>query len=99
MVRFLEKPKPEEVFSHWVSAGLMMWDPRIIADIPDDLPCDWGRDLLPDWVRTKRIVGYQLPASDRLWWIDTPEDYERVQREFARRAPIPSSSHRGQLIR
>ena len=86
MVRFLEKPQPQQIFSRWVSAGLMVWESRVLADIPAGQPCDWGRDLLPRWVETKRVFGYQLGAVDRLWWIDTPEDYRRVQAEFAQRA-------------
>ncbi|MBI4356135.1 MAG: nucleotidyltransferase family protein [Candidatus Omnitrophica bacterium] len=83
LTRFVEKPSPDQVFSHWVSAGLMVWEPRVVADIPTTIPCDWGRDLLPQWATAKRIYGYQLPPTDRIWWMDTPEDYARAQAAFA----------------
>jgi len=83
LTRFLEKPAPDQVFSHWVSAGLMVWEPHVVPEIPSTIPCDWGRDLLPHWAARLRLYGYPLPASDRLWWMDTPADYARVHRSYS----------------
>lgn len=82
--RFLEKPGAGAVFSHWVNAGVMILEPEAIDTIPRDRPADFGRDLLPRWVAEGRqVFGYLMPADEKLWWIDTPEDLRRVESEFA----------------
>jgi NDP-sugar pyrophosphorylase family protein len=80
--RFVEKPSGPEA-SHWVSAGLMVLEPALVGAIPDTVPVDFGRDLLPAWVSAgRRIFGYRMGADEKLWWIDKPADLARVQREF-----------------
>ena len=79
--RFVEKPAPLDRVSHWVNAGVILLEPEIIAQIPGDRPVDFGRDLLPRWVDTMPIFGYRMSSSERLWWIDTPDDLARVDRE------------------
>ena len=78
ITRFLEKPGPEEVFSHWVNAGLLVLEPEVMDYIPADRPSDFGRDILPALlVDGQALYGYRM--SEQLWWIDTPADYERLQ--------------------
>ncbi|MBI4454602.1 MAG: nucleotidyltransferase family protein [Acidobacteria bacterium] len=79
ITRFLEKPQPEEVFSQWVNAGLMIWEPEVLDWIPADVPYDFGRDVVPKLLSAGRRL-YSYPMSEGLWWIDTPADYERVRR-------------------
>ena len=62
----------------------MILEPEAIDTIPRDRPADFGRDLLPRWVAEGRqVFGYLMPADEKLWWIDTPEDLRRVESEFA----------------
>lgn len=78
--RFLEKPGPGEVFSHWVSAGIMVLEQRVLDAIPEQGAADLGRDVLPALIaRGERLYGYRLSPEEGLWWVDTPADLERVQ--------------------
>ena len=46
VVRFKEKPAPDEVFSHWVSAGVFYFRPAIFEYIPSGYS-DFGFDVIP----------------------------------------------------
>jgi len=81
VTRFLEKPREDEIFSHWVNAGYLVAKPHVLDDIPAEGPSDFGRDVLPGLLaRGARIYGYRM--NERLWWIDSPADYERTVAEF-----------------
>ncbi len=81
--RFLEKPQPDQVFSHWVNAGIYMLDPLILEFIPERIPSDFGKDIFPKILALgKPIFAYCLTPSESLWWIDTPADLEDVQKQF-----------------
>lgn len=83
IIRFIEKPLPGQTSSRWVSAGILMLEPEVMRVIPRDQTADFGRDVLPALVeRGERVYGYCMNGNERLWWIDTPEDYRRVQREW-----------------
>lgn len=80
IVRFLEKPRAEQVFSHWVSAGILLLEPRALNTIAANQPADFGRDVFPRLLEQgAAIYGYRLAEDEHLWWIDTLMDYERVQ--------------------
>ena len=84
--RFLEKPREDELFSRWVNAGLLVLEPGVIDLIPRDRPSDFGRELLPRWIAEGRpVFGYKMSSSERLWWIDTPDDIARVHEELTER--------------
>jgi mannose-1-phosphate guanylyltransferase len=88
ILRFLEKPSPEQIFSRWVNAGLLVLEPGLLDFVPDGRAADFGRDVLPACVAAgRRVFGYRMPAGERLWWIDTPEDLDRVQAELAGGGP------------
>jgi NDP-sugar pyrophosphorylase family protein len=81
VTRFLEKPREDEIFSHWVNAGYLVAKPSVLDAIPANGPSDFGRDILPQLVaRGARIYGYRM--TERLWWIDSPADYERTLATF-----------------
>ena len=81
--RFLEKPRPEQVFSHWVNAGVFILDPEVLEYIPEDGCPDFGHDVLPAILASgSPMYGYRLSSDERLWWIDTPEDLKRIQEEI-----------------
>jgi mannose-1-phosphate guanylyltransferase len=80
IVRFLEKPRPEQVFSHWVSAGIFILEPQVLEAVPQAGPSDFGRDVLPALLNEgAAISGYRMSEDERLWWVDTTEDLQRVQ--------------------
>ena len=68
VVRFKEKPAPDEVFSHWVSAGLFYFRPAIFDYIPSGYS-DFGLDVIPSLLRKRgRLYAYRL--SGGVWAID-----------------------------
>jgi len=94
VVRFLEKPRPNEVFSHWVNAGIMIAEPAIVAAIPAGRPSDFGRDVLPALLSSgARLAGYRMEHN--LWWFDSVADYERARVDPALLSFARSSRWRG----
>lgn len=80
VTRFLEKPRADEVFSHWVSAGIFALEQSALEAIPSRAPMDFGRDVFPALLESgAAIYGYRMSEDERLWWIDTAADFERVQ--------------------
>jgi NDP-sugar pyrophosphorylase family protein len=78
VVRFLEKPQPEDVFSPWVNAGILVLEPEVLNSIPEDLPYDFGREVLPSLLASgASVYGYRM--TEGLWWADSPEDLERMR--------------------
>ena len=81
ITRFLEKPRPDQVFSHWVSAGIFVLEPQMLEAIPSEDAPDFGRDVFPALlVAGESLYGYRMSEEESLWWIDTPQDLECVQR-------------------
>jgi NDP-sugar pyrophosphorylase family protein len=90
VLRFLEKPRPDEAFSHWVNAGLLALDPSILDSIPEGVS-DFGREVLPSLIGKERgVYGYRM--SEQLWWIDSPADYERTRQLVDESLFYPNSS-------
>lgn len=81
IARFLEKPGRGEVFSSWVNAGILVWQPAVLDFIPAASAADFGRDVIPALLAAGRpLYGYKM--SEGLWWIDSPDDFERTRRQF-----------------
>ncbi len=82
IVRFLEKPNRDEIFSSWVNAGIMVCEPAVFQAIPPGFS-DFGKDIIPALLLARQaIFAYRMDGkSERLWWIDSPEDYERTNVE------------------
>lgn len=85
ITRFLEKPRAEEVFSHWVNAGIYLLEPGVIDAIPDGRPSDFGYDVFPSLLgQGAALYGHRLSEQEKLWAIDRPQDLERVEQTFPR---------------
>lgn len=75
IIRFVEKPRPNQTSSHWVAAGLMHCSPRVLRFIPSSGASDFGYGVLPALLAAgEPIVGYRMGPSESLVWIDTVED-------------------------
>jgi NDP-sugar pyrophosphorylase family protein len=80
---FVEKPKAQKVFSHWVNAGILVLEPEVVKYIPSGIPSDFGKEILPQLLEQgAELYGYRITDSERIWWIDTPGDLERVEMIF-----------------
>jgi len=78
VIRFLEKPRSEDVFSPWVNAGILVLEPEVLSFIPEDVPYDFGREVLPSLLASgASVYGYRM--TEGLWWADSPEDLERMR--------------------
>lgn len=80
ITRFLEKPLPDQVFSHWVNAGIYLLETAVLEAISGDVPSDFGRDVFPRlFSQGAPLYGYRLSDQEGLWWLDRPEDLLRLQ--------------------
>jgi mannose-1-phosphate guanylyltransferase/phosphomannomutase len=67
IVRFLEKPSRNEVFSNTVNTGIYILEPEIFTFIEKGVPFDFSKDLFPILMKeNKNLVGY--PAEG--YWSD-----------------------------
>lgn len=88
IARFVEKPEPAEAPSHWINAGIAVWDRDVLAAIPAGRPVSFEREVVPGLL-DRGVFGF----CDRGYWEDagTPERMLRAQRLLfdAGRAPAP----------
>ena len=88
ITRFVEKPKPEEVFTNLASAGILVAEPEILDYIPPDTFFDFGQDLFPRLLEAGiSMYGWVIPDQAYLLDIGTPEKYLQGQREWPLRHP------------
>jgi NDP-sugar pyrophosphorylase family protein len=79
ITRFIEKPKPGQTTSRWISAGVLLLEPTALRYIDRGQRADFGFDLFPRLLAAgEPLFGYRMGPTEGLWWIDTPGDYARV---------------------
>jgi mannose-1-phosphate guanylyltransferase len=84
ITRFLEKPRPDQIFSNWVSAGILVLEREVLKAIPAESVVDFGRDVFPALTQQDcAVFGYRMSEDESLWWIDTTEDLARVEQSLA----------------
>jgi NDP-sugar pyrophosphorylase family protein len=79
--RFLEKPKPEEITTHNINAGIYILEPETFDRIPRNVSWSIERSYFPSLVERKEtFVAYIYNG----YWIDigTPEKYMQVHRDI-----------------
>ena len=77
IMRFIEKPRADQVLSHWVNAGIYVLEPAVLDHISDHGAPDFGRDIFPSILSEHAgVFGYRLSAEEGLTWIDRPEDFQ-----------------------
>ena len=79
--RFLEKPKPEEITTNHINAGIYVLEPDTFDRIPSEVPWSIERSYFPSLVeRGETFVAYIYNG----YWIDigTPEKYMQVHRDI-----------------
>ena len=70
VTRFVEKPGWGEVFSDTVNTGIYILEPQVLDMIPENVPCDFSRDLFPkllargDGLRAWTMSGYWCDIGD-----------------------------------
>ncbi|HZM95151.1 MAG TPA: NDP-sugar synthase [Vicinamibacterales bacterium] len=79
--RFLEKPKPEEITTNYINAGIYVLEPDTFDRIPSEVPWSIERSYFPSLIeRGETFVAYLYDG----YWIDigTPEKYAQVHRDI-----------------
>ncbi len=75
--RFVEKPRPDQVFdNYWVNAGIYALQPEILDRIPPDTPCDFSEVFADLLAAGRPLLGH--PLRGQLLSTDTPERYRRA---------------------
>src|SRR6187431_39977 len=81
ILRFLEKPKPEEITTNYINAGIYILEPDTFDRIPSEVPWSIERSYFPSLIERGEIfVAYLYDG----YWIDigTPEKYIQVHRDI-----------------
>lgn len=77
VLKFIEKPKPEEVVSNLVNTGIYILEPEILNYIPPGKILDFGRDVFPGMIlKNENIFG--IVVNGRLTAIDTPALFKQA---------------------
>ena len=79
--RFLEKPRPDEITTNHINAGIYVLEPDTFDRIPSAVPWSIERSYFPSLVeRRDTFVAYVYDG----YWIDigTPEKYRQVHRDI-----------------
>jgi NDP-sugar pyrophosphorylase family protein len=81
ILRFLEKPKLEEITCNTINAGIYVLEPATFDRIPADVPWSIERSFFPSFIERSETF---LASIYRDYWIDigTPEKYMQVHRDI-----------------
>jgi mannose-1-phosphate guanylyltransferase len=80
---FLEKPRPEEIDTDLINAGLYVLEPDVLDLVPDGKAVSIERDVFPRLCEEGSLYGLALPG----YWLDvgTPESYLQAHRDVLER--------------
>src|SRR5262249_32857494 len=78
---FYQKPKPEQITTNYINAGIYVLEPDTFDRIPKDTPWSIERSFFPSFIeRGETFIAYKYNG----YWIDigTPEKYTQVHRDI-----------------
>jgi mannose-1-phosphate guanylyltransferase len=81
--RFIEKPSPDQITSHWINAGIYILEPEVLRHVPQNSHYMFERGLFPRLLELDEpVYGYPF----RGYWLDmgTPEKYLRLSCDLLR---------------
>jgi len=81
---FLEKPRPEEIDTDLINAGLYVLEPEVLELVPEGRPVSIEREVFPRLAEEGSVYGAALPG----YWLDvgTPESYLQAHRDVLERS-------------
>jgi len=81
VLRFIEKPKWEDVTSHWINAGVYILEPEVLDYVPNDQFYMFENGVFPRLLKEGEPF---YAFHNRAYWIDmgTPEQYHRVNSDL-----------------
>ena len=80
---FLEKPRPEEIDTNLINAGMYVLEPDVLELIPPGRAVSIEREVFPRLVEDGTVFGVALPG----YWLDigTPDAYLQAHRDVLER--------------
>ena len=83
VLSFLEKPRPEEIDTNLINAGMYVLEPDVVDLIPPGRPVSIEREVFPRLVEEGSVYGVALPG----YWLDigTPDAYLQAHRDVLER--------------
>ncbi|MBM3170068.1 MAG: HAD-IIIA family hydrolase [Bacteroidetes bacterium] len=82
VLQFNPKPRAGNPWlPNLVNAGLYLMNPELFDAIPNT-PCDFGRDLIPNWVENYAIYAYSTP--EYMKDMGTPDRLKKVENDVLR---------------
>ncbi len=87
ITRFFEKPKPEEVFSHWINAGVYILEPEVLDSMEPGTVISIEREIFPPLAEKGSLYGFKF----RGYWLDagTPQAYLQSHRVLLDEQDLP----------
>jgi mannose-1-phosphate guanylyltransferase len=84
---FLEKPRPDEIDTDLINAGVYVLEPEVLEHVPRGQMVSIERDVFPRLVEQGTCYGLALPG----YWLDvgTPASYLQAHRDVLERS-VPS---------
>jgi mannose-1-phosphate guanylyltransferase len=81
---FLEKPRPEEIDTDLINAGLYVLEPEVLELVPSGRAVSIEREVFPRLAEQGSVYGIALPG----YWLDvgTPESYLQAHRDVLERS-------------
>lgn len=81
---FLEKPRPEEIDTNLINAGMYVLEPEVLGLIPPGRAVSIERDVFPRLADEGSVFGIALDG----YWLDvgTPEAYLQAHRDVLERS-------------
>jgi NDP-sugar pyrophosphorylase family protein/phosphoheptose isomerase len=78
ILRFEEKPPRGRRFTNLACAGIYVFEPSALAEIPEDRPSDLGHDLIPCLI-DRGLPVYGLEGVGQVLDVGSPERYALAQ--------------------
>jgi NDP-sugar pyrophosphorylase family protein len=80
ITKFVEKPKPEQITTHWANAGMYIVDKEVFEFLSqlEIMPLDFGKDLFPYLLEKRQEMDIYF-MDEYLLDIGTLDKYEQAQ--------------------
>jgi NDP-sugar pyrophosphorylase family protein len=94
VLRFVEKPPADQVFTNLANAGIMLCEAATLCAVPAAVSYDFGHDLYPKLLqRGVPLFGLEAAADEYVIDIGTPTGYQRAQESWARTTMALQQQH------
>ncbi|AEF95001.1 Mannose-1-phosphate guanylyltransferase [Desulfotomaculum nigrificans CO-1-SRB] len=98
IVSFKEKPHPSEITSNYINAGIYVFEPDVLREIPSGRAVSVEREVFPSLLQK----GYQIAVyKGGSYWMDigTPAKYLQAHKDIlSGRCKIPEADYTSNII-